>query len=104
MVLFGISHKKAKLIAKEANKDVFNKFGNLCASCWTDQAIEISAIECTKSNGISLIAKEYGIDKKDIIVMGDSGNDIPMFKDFYENSYCVSRSPETIKKYAIFHA
>ena len=33
-------------------------------------------------------------------MVGDSGNDIPMFKEFPENSFCMSRAPETIQKYA----
>lgn len=99
MIMFGV-FKKAKLRAKEANKDLQQKFGDICSSCWSEQMVEISPFGCDKSNGIKMVANHLGVKNEDIIVVGDSGNDIPMFKAFFENSYCISRAPSTVRKYA----
>lgn len=99
MIMFGISNK-AKIKAKEANKDISQKFGNICSSCWSEQMVEISPVGCDKSSGISELAAYLGINNEDVFVVGDSGNDIPMFKSFYENSYCISKAPTVVKKYA----
>ena len=32
--------------------------------------------------------------------MGDSGNDIAMFKEFYENSYCIAKANINVRKHA----
>ena len=102
MVIFGVT-KKAKMIAKEVNKDIMQKYGDIVDTCWTNQTIEISPKSCNKSNGIKILADHLKIDKDNIIVMGDSGNDIPMFKEFYENSFCVKHSNKSVKKYAKHH-
>ena len=36
------------------------------------------------------------------MVVGDSGNDISMFLDFPESSFCMSHGPENVKKRARF--
>ena len=99
MIVFGIG-SRAKRIAKEANKEIYKLFGNECSSSWANQSIEITPSDCEKSDSISILAKSLGIADENVIVVGDSGNDISMFKKFYDNSYCMSHSPKTIKKYA----
>jgi hydroxymethylpyrimidine pyrophosphatase-like HAD family hydrolase len=42
-------------------------------------------------------AKNWNI--SDVIVIGDSGNDVPMFTMF-PNSYCMSHAHPSIKKHA----
>lgn len=99
MVVFGIS-KKAKTIAKEFNKEIFKNFGDICSSAWSEQAIEISAKNSEKSDSILKLAHNLNIKENNIYVVGDSGNDIPMFKRFYGNSFCMKHSSPSIKKYA----
>ena len=45
---------------------------------WHQGAVDIVAKGSTKSSGIDIICKEYGIDPKDTIGFGDGENDIPM--------------------------
>lgn len=99
MVVFGIS-RKAKKIAKEFNKEIYKHFGDICSSAWSEQAIEISAKNSEKSDSILKLADSLNIKENNIYVVGDSGNDIPMFKRFYENSFCMAHSNKSIKKYA----
>ena len=40
------------------------------------------------------------INHDDIFVVGDSGNDISMFKEYQENSFCMSHAPLSVSKYA----
>ena len=40
------------------------------------------------------------INKDDVYVVGDSGNDITMFNKFHEHSYCMKRGHPSARKYA----
>ncbi|SHE87720.1 Cof-type HAD-IIB family hydrolase [Alkalibacter saccharofermentans] len=42
--------------------------------------VEIMNLTASKGNGVNKIANHYGIDKSQIITMGDSGNDLSMFE------------------------
>jgi hypothetical protein len=35
-----------------------------------------------------------------VYVIGDSGNDVPMFEAFYENSFCMGHAPQSIREKA----
>ena len=54
----------------------------------------------SKSEGIDWYLKEHNCKAEDLYVVGDSGNDISMFKKFYNNSFCMNHSHPTVKKYA----
>ena len=41
-----------------------------------------------------------GISKDNILVVGDSGNDVSMFDCFNANSYCMSHAPDSVKAHA----
>lgn len=43
--------------------------------------IEVTRKECTKWYGVQQVAKAYGIHPKEIIAIGDSGNDVSMIKN-----------------------
>lgn len=98
MFFVGVTNRK-KRQAMELNKMIRNAYSNI-ESAWCNQVIEISAENCSKGSGIREYCKLNNIKDDEICVVGDSGNDIPMFKEFPENSFCMSRAPETIKKYA----
>ena len=36
----------------------------------------------------------------EIYVVGDSGNDISLFKAYPKNSFCMGHAPDAVKKYA----
>lgn len=54
---------------------------------------------CSKGSAVLKIIDYFGIDEKDMAVIGDSWNDIPMLKQV-ENSFTFNRSPETVKEIA----
>ena len=99
MVMFGVS-KKAKKRSAEANKELFREFGHEIEASWSNEFIEISPYGCSKSNGLKFIENYLKINHSDIYVVGDSGNDISMFKEYQEQSFCMSHAPLSVSKYA----
>lgn len=98
LLFVGITRKK-QFQAKEMNKIIRSAYPNL-ESSWSNQAIEVSPNNCSKGAGIRQYCQINNIKDDEILVVGDSGNDISMFKEFPENSFCMSRSSNIIKKYA----
>ncbi len=68
------------------------------AAC--NQAIEITPKGITKSSGISFYLDYNKISSDNVIVVGDSGNDISMFNAYNEHSYCMAHATNNVKKYA----
>ena len=99
MIMFGVS-KKSKQRCSEANKDLFKEFGNEIESSWSNEFIEISPYGCSKSNGLKFLENYLKIKHDEIFVVGDSGNDISMFKEYQDNSFCMSHAPLSVSKYA----
>jgi len=100
MVFFGLSHKKDKF-AYELNKSLREEFKEFEFS-WIYQVVEITPYGCSKGEGMEFYCKHRGIDYKDVYVIGDSGNDISMFKTFQENSFVMKHASPRVKKYAAY--
>lgn len=61
----------------------------------TQQRIEISAENSSKGTAVEYLKAKYN---RDVIVVGDSGNDAPMFEKA-DMSFCISHAkPEVMKK------
>lgn len=99
MSMFGVS-KKDQIRASIANKDLVNKFGNKIEPSWSNEFIEYSPEGTSKSTGLKFLANYLNIIASDIYVVGDSGNDISMFRDFSENSFSMEHAPLSVSKYA----
>ncbi|MCH5172331.1 MAG: HAD-IIB family hydrolase [Erysipelotrichales bacterium] len=99
MIFFGLG-KKAKDKACEANKYIRENYKDILEASWTDNFIELTAANVSKSNGLKDYCEINNIDPKDVYVAGDSGNDISMFNTFYEHSFCMKHSPAKVKKFA----
>ena len=99
MIMFGVS-KKSKQRSNEANKELYREFGNEIEASWSNEFIEISPYGCSKSNGLKFLENYLKINHDDIFVVGDSGNDISMFKEYQEHSFCMSHAPLSVSKYA----
>ena len=99
MVMFGIN-EKAKQRSNEANKDLREKFGDIIEPSWSFEFIELSPVGTSKSSGLKSLANYLNITNSDIYVVGDSGNDISMFKEFSQNSFCMAKAPLSVSKYA----
>ncbi len=66
----------------------------------SNQAIEVTPKGVTKSSGIAFYLENNGISKDNVIVVGDSGNDISMFDSYYEQSYCMSHASKKVQSHA----
>lgn len=97
-IVFGLK-KKNSIIAKELNKTLREQYPDIEFS-WTDIIIEMSPKGCTKSESLNFYVEKTGFSKEDVYVVGDSGNDISMFEEYYEHSYCMAHSYSSVKKYA----
>lgn len=98
MLFFGIS-PKSRANAREYNK-ILRERCEYLESSWSNNTIELTNKHCSKGNALLKYANIKNINPNDIYVVGDSGNDISMFKDFKENSFCMSHSQKSVKKYA----
>lgn len=94
----GISKKK-KVLAEKLTEELKQKYPHLSIH-WSNEIIEISPKGVSKSSGISFYLDKNNISKDNILVIGDSGNDVPMFHDFPKQSYCMKHGPASVKKEA----
>lgn len=98
MTFFGFGKKKREL-SKEINKELRENFPDL-ESSWSLIVNEITPKGCNKGDGLKAYCEALNINHDDVIVIGDSGNDIAMFNAFHENSYCMAHAYPSVKKYA----
>lgn len=98
MFMIGLTKKKQRQ-ARDINRILRNAYDNL-ESAWSNQVIEVTSSGSSKGEAIKEFCELKGINKDEVAVVGDSGNDITMFKEFPENSFCMEHGPETVHKYA----
>jgi Cof subfamily protein (haloacid dehalogenase superfamily) len=98
MVMFGVSKKK-KHLAMEVNKEFRLRYPNAEFS-WIGEFIEITPKGCSKKEGIEFYLDYHHIPRDNVLVVGDSGNDISMFEAWKENSFCMEHGPAEVKKHA----
>jgi len=98
MVLIGLRKKKQRL-AKKITEKLQQDYPDF-DFCWLNQFIEITPKGCSKASAVSFYLDYLGINHDNVAVVGDSGNDVPMFEEFYKNSYCMKHAPEPIRAQA----
>jgi Cof subfamily protein (haloacid dehalogenase superfamily) len=98
MLFFGLGKRKRDLASK-VTKILRSSDGNFEAN-WSGNVVEITPKGCSKNVSLKFLLEQQGWSEKDLYVVGDSGNDISMFKEFHENSFCMGHSPRTVSKYA----
>lgn len=98
MIMIGIT-KSAAAYAQVVNKYLMSNYPRFEFN-WSSSSIEITAKGANKALGIKKYIESHGFKKSEVAVVGDSGNDIDMFKEYYENSFCMGHSFSTVKKYA----
>ena len=98
MACIGITKTKQRLAYHLTN--LFTKEYPDFEFAWLNQFIEVTPKGCDKSSGLSFYLDYLGIPKENVSVIGDSGNDAPMFEAFYENSYCMAHSHRLVKQKA----
>ena len=97
MMYFGF-HKDASENAKKTNAYIREHYPSV-ESSWIRQFIEITPLGCNKGEGLKKYCQIKGFSPDEVHVVGDSGNDIAMFKSF-KNSYCMDHASPAVKKYA----
>lgn len=91
-------HNDEKLIARLKDK-LRETTSDLAVASTFSNDIEISDIEAQKGLILAKTIKKMGIDKSEVIVLGDSFNDYSMFTEF-ENSYAMENAIPEIKEIA----
>lgn len=99
MMFFGISRRGVKR-AEAANKYLREYYPDQFEASWSGGFIEITPVNISKANGIKKYAAAKNIAEENIYVVGDSGNDISMFRAFHENSFCMKHAHKNVQKYA----
>ncbi len=99
MIFYGLSPSGVKQ-ARKANSYLRKNYAGIFESSWTGGFIEITPTNSSKSQGINRYIKEKGIKHENVYVVGDSGNDISMFNEFHEHSFCLSHAHKKVKKFA----
>lgn len=95
MFLVGFS-KKRRALAEKMTDELAKKYPNFSFS-WVNQFIEVAPKGCTKAEGVAFYLAKLGLSNDNTLVVGDSGNDVPMFDAFHEQSYCMAHSPASVK-------
>lgn len=95
MVLIGLSKKKQAL-AETITHDLAAKYPDF-EFAWLNQFIEITPKGCSKASGVAFYLDYLGLGHDNVVVVGDSGNDVPMFEAFHENSYCMDHAKDSVK-------
>ncbi len=93
-----ITRNKDKEIIRNL-KDKINKIGSLAVASTSEYDIEVNDIKAQKGLILARVAKIKGIEKDEVMVLGDSFNDYSMFTEF-ENSYAMENAIDDIKKIA----
>ena len=92
-------YKNSDPLARDATNLWNKEYGDKYEFAWTHRAVEIMKQGVNKADSLKLLLDILKIDTSEVAVVGDSGNDIPLFKAF-ENSFVMSHSPEEVKKEA----
>lgn len=95
MFLVGITPKKVAFA--ESLVPLLQKKYPQFEFAWVKQFIEVSPAGCSKAEGLGFYLENCGFRKDNVFVVGDSGNDVPMFDAFHKHSYCMAHSPDSVK-------
>lgn len=83
----------------EKIKDEINeKYGDAVVAYRNDIYIDIVPVGCSKGSGVKYLADQELIENEDIYTIGDSWNDVTMFK-ITKNSFTFNHVEEELKKH-----
>ena len=97
MLFFGIGKKKIKY-CYECMKEMIKLYPDF-AFAYNGPSIEMSNIDATKALAVKQYLDYLKIKHDNVMVVGDSGNDISMFQAF-QNSFCMAQANEEVKREA----
>lgn len=85
-------------IAQKLSADIAEKMSSRALGQWNHMNVDLVSPGVTKTTGITEYIKLMGVDKNDVITVGDNYNDIEMIRDF--NGYAVEGAVDELKKAA----
>jgi Cof subfamily protein (haloacid dehalogenase superfamily) len=91
--------KNSREIARNVTIELKEKFGDFFEIAWSHDAVEIMPKGIDKAIVLERILKERGIEKEEVLYVGDSGNDISCFREF-PNSFVMEQAQDEVKKEA----
>ena len=95
-----ITSNKDKYIIRNLKKKI-NEIGGLAVASTSEYDIEVNDIQAQKGLILAKVAEMKGIEKDEVMVLGDSFNDYSMFTEF-KNSYAMKNAIDEIKKIATY--
>ena len=81
-------------------KAIDSKLGDEVTAYRNKYFIDIVPKDASKAEGISKVLDTYGVKDEDVFVIGDSWNDLSMFRKYNKNSYTFSYAEEELKPHA----
>ncbi|MGL4913048.1 MAG: Cof-type HAD-IIB family hydrolase [Romboutsia sp.] len=85
---------------EEKIKEIDSKLGEEVTVYRNQYFIDIVPKGISKAEGISKVLDTYGVKEDDVFVIGDSWNDLSMFKKYNKNSYTFSYAEDELKPHA----
>lgn len=98
MPWFGLG-KKGIITARKVFDQFVKDFGRDYEIWFSGSAIEIMEKGTNKAESLKELLSILNIKDNEVAVVGDSGNDIPLFENF-ENSFVMAQAPEEVKQKA----
>ena len=98
MPWFGLGKKGVETARKVYDKFV-EEFGDEYEIWYSGPAIEFMEKGTNKAKALKKLLDVCNINYDEVAVVGDSGNDIPLFENF-ENSFVMAQAPEEVKQKA----
>ncbi len=98
MPWFGLG-KKGVVTARRIIEEFKKEFGDDFEMWFSGSAIEIMEKGINKAESLKKLLEVCNISTDEVAVVGDSGNDIPLFENF-ENSFVMPNAPEEVKQKA----
>lgn len=98
MAIVGVG-KKGKQRARKKTQEFIDAYGTRFEVLWSNQTVEFMNKGVNKANALKKFINMLQLNTDDVAVVGDSGNDIPLFEAF-EHSYVMSHAPKEVKRKA----
>ncbi len=98
MPYFGY-HSDAVQLARNHAELFRQKYGDEFEILWSSDSVEFMNKGANKANALERFIEDRNINHQEVAVIGDSGNDVPMFERF-ENSFVMAQAPQEVKKHA----
>jgi len=85
--------------ARNAIIDIHKKFKDQISAFQNNEHIDMTALGCSKGEGIEIIKNHFHIKDNQIYAIGDSFNDLPMFSHVHE-SFTFDSSDKEVQRNA----